>query len=389
MKQAFTKSVDKIYYDLDGLDDPQSRLYFEASFEDLRAGFGGWYALPWLAAGTLALNNIATYLQHPEVPKNTDPVNVQRAEALANTASIGLIDKTEAAKEFAAILFTLAQDRQYGQPNRAKELGTKYGINGGGEDEIWTPASPPGHPEHEFQKEVIRVLNDTIDQAINKWETDPVPNDKEQRDPRGFLRNQQKRESSMKTFETFENKVLKWVTEADSKFDQDVFNILSDMEAEIETGEYPQEEIVDMVSDRLEKQRGRETSTDEGSQIERQVEEFYGMLGLDSVPADRRSRDYLDDRPSKPDRPTGVPHSPFDDDVRVPARVEGRPWIHTDDDFILFLEWVLKQTDEFGDAKYTGRSVVDMVTSPTDGWVVKLYKSYLVQRDREEADPLL
>ena len=38
--------------------------------------------------------------------------------------------------------------------------------------------------------------------------------------------------NNMKTFKTFENKVSRWVAEADSKFDQDVFNILSDMEAE-------------------------------------------------------------------------------------------------------------------------------------------------------------
>ena len=58
----------------------------------------------------------------------------------------------------------------------------------------------------------------------------------------------------MNTFETFENEVSNWVGEADSKFDQDIFNILSDMEAELETGEYTQEEVVDKVAEELSKQ---------------------------------------------------------------------------------------------------------------------------------------
>jgi len=193
--------------------------------------------------------------------------------------------------------------------------------------------------------------------------------------------------NNMKTFKTFENKVSRWVAEADSKFDQDVFNILSDMEAEIETGEYPQEEIVDMVSDRLESQRGTETSTDEGSQIERQVEEFYSMLGLDSVPADRRSRDYVADEPPTPDRPTGIPGSPFDDHSRVPGKVEGQPWVHSDDDFIFFLQWLLKQVDENDEPTFNAKRIVDVVEEPHR--YMKEYKQFLDNRQRVDNDPYL
>ena len=183
---------------------------------------------------------------------------------------------------------------------------------------------------------------------------------------------------NMKTFETFENKVSRWVAEADSKFDQDVFNILSDMEAEIETGEYPQEEIVDMVSDRLESQRGRDISTDEGSQIERQVEDFYAQLGLDSVPADRRSRDYVPDAPPEPPTSTGVP---------VPGKVEGQPWVHSDDDFIFFLQWLLKQVDENDETTFNAKRIVDVVEEPHR--YMKEYKQFLDNRQRVDDDPYL
>ena len=63
--------------------------------------------------------------------------------------------------------------------------------------------------------------------------------------------------------------------------------------------------------------------------------------------------------------------------------------MHTDDDFLLFLEWVINQVDENGELKYTARSVVDIITSPHDGWVTSLYKKYKTQSQRVEEDPYL
>ena len=188
----------------------------------------------------------------------------------------------------------------------------------------------------------------------------------------------------MNTFETFENEVSNWVTEADSKFDQDIFNILSDMEAELETGEYTQEEVVDKVAEELSKQSGTEVSTEEGAQIEQKVEQFYSMLGLDSIPADRRSRDYSADRPV---RPTGVPGSPFDDHSRVPGKVEGQPWVYSDDDFIFFLRWLIKQETDVGDLKFDAKHIVDVVERPSK--YIKEYRQFLDHQKRVDDDPYL
>ena len=146
------------------------------------------------------------------------------------------------------------------------------------------------------------------------------------------------------------------------------------MEAEIETGEYSQEEIVDNITNTI---GGEEASTDLGAEVEGAVERFYTQLGL-NIPADRRSRDYL---AQNTDRTLNA--------STVTGKVEGQPWVHTDDDFLLFLEWLIRQEGETGEAKYTARSVVDAITSPTDGWVLKLYQTYLNQKGKEEADPYL
>ena len=68
--------------------------------------------------------------------------------------------------------------------------------------------------------------------------------------------------------------------------DQQIFDILSDMEADIETGNISQEDVVDRVADAI------VVTTELGVKIEEAVEKFFFQLGLDSIPPDRRSRDY-------------------------------------------------------------------------------------------------
>jgi hypothetical protein len=68
--------------------------------------------------------------------------------------------------------------------------------------------------------------------------------------------------------------------------DQQIFDILSDMEADIETGNVSQEEIVDKVADAI------VVTTELGVKIEEAVEKFFFQLGLDSIRPDRRARDY-------------------------------------------------------------------------------------------------
>ena len=81
-------------------------------------------------------------------------------------------------------------------------------------------------------------------------------------------------------------------------------------------------------------------------------------------------------------RPTGVPRSPFDDTVQLPARVEGQPWVHSDDEFVFFLEWLLKK-------EWTARQIIDVVAKPYKPYVIEQYKEYLDHRERQERDPLL
>ena len=187
----------------------------------------------------------------------------------------------------------------------------------------------------------------------------------------------------MNTFKTFEKEVSSWITEADSKFDQDIFNILSDMEAQLETGEYSQEETVDTVSDRLQSELGKEISTEEGARIEQKVEDFYGMLGLEAIPADRRSRDYL--LQQTPD-PAGSSKS-WTTGTNVAPKVEGQPWVHSDDDFIEFLRWLVKKENDEGDLQFSAQTIVDVVERP-DKYQPE-YTEFLDWKQRVDNDPYL
>jgi len=147
--------------------------------------------------------------------------------------------------------------------------------------------------------------------------------------------------------------------------DQQIFDILSDMESDIETGEYTQEEIVDKVADAI------VVTTELGAKIEEAVEKFFFQLGLDGIPPDRRSRDYID----QTGEGTDVLNA-----KAVPDPVPGEPWVHSDDDFILFLDWLVKKD-------WSGRQIADVVAEPHH--YTKHYKAFLIQKGKEEIDPLL
>ena len=148
---------------------------------------------------------------------------------------------------------------------------------------------------------------------------------------------------------------------------QQIFDVLSDMEADIGTGEYSQEEIVDTVINNV---GGEEASTELGAQVEDAVEKFYFQLGLDSIPPDRRSRDALAGQQPPEDSQS----------TKVPPKVEGQPWVHSDDDFLFFLNWLVKKD-------WSGQKIVDVVAEPHH--YTKHYKAFLTQRDKEAIDPLL
>jgi len=327
---AFTEGIDKIYYDLDNIDDLKYKLHFEGKLKDT-----GKAVLPWAAAAALGYG----IMTHD--PQMSDQEKFDNASAIYQFTVINdQPDPDESAKQFVNLALTLpSKDRK-----RLKDSLENFKTN---------------IPKHR------RARMEEFQQSINYWVNQFNVDRWSQKD------------GSVK-----ENNQL------DSKFDQDVFNILDPLEAQIESGEYTQEEIVDLVTQDLATQLGTDISTEEGARIEQKVEHFYSMMGLDSIPADRRSRDYLDSRSAETasvvdeNRPTGVPGSPFDDHARVPARVEGQPWVHSDDEFIFFLEWLLKK-------EWTARQIIDVVAKPYKPYVIEQYKEYLAHADRQAADPLL
>ena len=67
-------------------------------------------------------------------------------------------------------------------------------------------------------------------------------------------------------------------------------------------------------------------------------------------------------------------------ETAVPDKVEGEPWVHSDDDFLFFLDWLVKK-------EWTGRQIADVVAEPHH--YTKHYRAFLTQRDKEAVDPLL
>jgi hypothetical protein len=83
-----------------------------------------------------------------------------------------------------------------------------------------------------------------------------------------------------------------------SNFEQEVFDKLSDLEAEIETKRHSQENIVDHVADEIAREKNIEVTTEQGAVIETKVEEYFAMLNLPHPPH-RVSRDALAQRPTE------------------------------------------------------------------------------------------
>ena len=81
-----------------------------------------------------------------------------------------------------------------------------------------------------------------------------------------------------------------------SNFEQEVFDRLSDIEAEIETGEHSQEDVVEQIANQIEQETNQEVTTQQGAVIETKVEEYFAMLNL-SHPPHRFSRDAMVHRP--------------------------------------------------------------------------------------------
>ena len=77
-----------------------------------------------------------------------------------------------------------------------------------------------------------------------------------------------------------------------SNFEQEVFDRLSDIEAEIETGEHSQEDVVEQIANQIEQETNQEVTTQQGAVIETKVEEYFAMLNL-SHPPHRFSRDAM------------------------------------------------------------------------------------------------
>ena len=361
--QAFTEGIDKIYCDLDGL---QSRLCLESP-ELFNTIYGKELPVkaptdfPWV------------YTRDPAEARPLGGKTLEEYLDSVSSVEVGVLDDSNS---------RIKEELEYYITSYTTKGDDYSGLS---DFNVWMNR-PDGRSWGQIGQNKAAVI-DVVNRAIEQGLGTPAPAVDRYGNPHGHDYSQEVNVSlppkesttnNMKTFKTFENKVSRWVAEADSKFDQDVFNILSDMEAEIETGEYPQEEIVDTVSDRLAAQLGREIYTEEGTRIEQQVEDFYAQLGLDSIPADRRSRDYVADEPPKPDRPTGVP---------VPGKVEGQPWVHSDDDFIFFLRWLIKQVDDNDDPTFNAKRIVDVIEEPHH--YMKEYKQFLDNRQRVNDDPYL
>ena len=363
MMESFTKSHDKIYYNLD----EREAVYTEALYRgadpelDKRASKVGWLA--GLAAAAL-------YLGYPEVTKRSPQENKVHAAQTYNDALFsadlarrksveGILGKKErdelfeTAKEIAAIIFLFPEEQR-------DEVFNSVGVVPTSHRHGWD-ISNKDHTSVEayLQSSIIRIYNHYL---TTNWA---------------------KNESTMNTFKTFEKEVSSWITEADSKFDQDIFNILSDMEAQLETGEYSQEETVDTVSDRLQSELGKEISTEEGARIEQKVEDFYGMLGLEAIPADRRSRDYLLQQTPDPAESS----KSWTTGTNVAPKVKGQPWVHSDDDFIEFLRWLVKRENDEGDLQFSAQTIVDVVERP-DKYQPE-YTEFLDWKQRVDNDPYL
>ena len=387
MMQTFTKGLDKIYYDLDNIDDLNNKLRFEGRFKDTAGK-----VLPWAAAAALGYG----IMQYD--PQMSNQEKFDNASAIFQFTVISdQGDPNESAKQFVQFALTLpSKDR--------KRLRAQI-------DEFKTNI-----PVH--QKARMDKFQERINYWVNQFNTDrwskrddslavtpprpeEVPAKKSPwapgpdkpagwKDPRGF---RGKEGNNMKRFKTFENKVSGWVPEVkESTGDAGAYadTWLHDHRDELETADegIGIEDVIDRLADDYADAIGEPVDNEAAQEIVNVVvpalTDDYGWV-LDPN-SDILSRYTAVDEVEEPEveepRPTGVPLSPFDDHVRVPARVEGQPWVHSDDDFNLFLEWLLKK-------EWTARQIVDVVAKPYKPYVIEQYKEYLDQRERQELDPLL
>ena len=334
----FANGVEKIHYDLDGIEDLKSKLHLvpEASLKDIGKAVKP-HVLPWAAAAALG-----TGLYNNMKPMSNEE-KFDNASAIYQYAVVSKnVDLNDSAKEFVNLALTLPMKER-------KALRAQL-------DKFKANLSPDRQERmEEFQSNINYQVNQF---NINRWAN---------------------KEESMN--ENARN---------DAKFDQEVFDILSDQEADIETGEYTQDEIVDKVAEDLANRSGTDISTEQGARIETNVENYFRMLGLDSIPPDTRSRDYLAGRstqtapvvdenqpPKQPliqKRPAGAP----------PAN---EPYVQSDDELIGFLRWLTKQVDDNNQPTFDAKRIVDVVEEPHH--YSKEYQQYLNKIYKQESDPYL
>jgi hypothetical protein len=61
--------------------------------------------------------------------------------------------------------------------------------------------------------------------------------------------------------------------------------------------------------------------------------------------------------------------------------------VHSDDDFIFFLQWLLKQVNDNDEPTFNAKRIVDVVEEPHR--YMKEYKQFLDHRQRVDDDPYL
>tara|TARA_R110002051_G_scaffold8508_4_gene35508 strand:- start:5839 stop:6822 length:984 start_codon:yes stop_codon:yes gene_type:complete len=327
MMESFTEGIDKISYDLDNIDDLKDKLHFEGRLKDT-----GKAVLPWAAAAALGYGA----MQYD--PGMSDQEKFDNASAIFQfTVITDQGDPDELAKQFVNYALTLPYKDRKRLKNHLKDFETNI------------PKNRRARME-EFQQ--------NINYWVNKFNVD---------------RWSSKDDSSKPT-----------VTESAGDAGRYASGWLHDHAAELESADegIGVEDIVDRIADDYAAVAGGEVSNEQAQEI---VDVAVPILTDDygwvlPYGSDIYSRYSLPEIEEDVPRPTGVPGSPFDDTVQLPARVQGQPWVHSDDEFVFFLEWLLKK-------EWTARQIVDIVAKPHH--YIKEYKEYLDQRERQELDPLL
>jgi len=327
MFKSFTDGIDKIHYDLDNIDDLKDKLHFEGRLKDT-----GKAVLPWAAAAALGYGA----MQYD--PGMSDQEKFDNASAIFQFTVISdQGDPDESAKQFVNFALTLpSKDRK-----RLKDSLENFKTN--------IPKDRRARME-EFQQSINYWVNQF---NVDRWST--------------------KDDSDKST-----------VTESVGDAGRYASEWLYDHTAELEAA--PEnigvEDIVDRVADDYADASGEEVNNQQAQEIVDVVvpvltDDYGWMLPYGS---DIHTKYSLPEIEEATPRPTGIPRSPFDDTVQLPARVEGQPWVHSDDEFLFFLEWLLKK-------EWTARQIVDVVSEPHH--YINEYKQYLDQRERQAQDPLL